>query len=42
MNKACQEADPKKEYGPLYPDYTEELRQLVLMAVRAVLFIQSS
>ena len=29
MKKACQEADPKKEYGPVYPEFVDELRQMI-------------
>ena len=23
LKKACQEADPKKEYGPVYPEFSD-------------------
>ena len=29
MKKACQEADPKKEYGAVYPEFADELREIV-------------
>ena len=29
MKKACQEADPEKEYGAVYPEFADELREIV-------------